>query len=113
MLTVCRFWGVDGSVTALHVEEEVRGKGLGKAVTARLLQTLVEGEWEEGEDGEKGNWKGFVGLTKEQAWTHLDVGEKNVASIAVAKGLGGTEAWLVFWTWMDLGRAVKELEEMT
>lgn len=105
---------MDGSVTSLHVEEEVRGKGLGKAVTARLLEMLVEGQWEAGgEDGEERTWKGFIGLTREQAWAHMDVGEKNAASIAVAEGLGGTRAWLVFWTWMDLERAVKELEEMS
>ena len=104
-------------MTTLHVEEDFRGKGLGKAVTARLLRTLVGGEWEDGggkeEDGGQGEerkWKGFVGIEQEQAWAHMDTGEENGASIAVAEGLGGRYAWLVFWTWIDLERAVRELE---
>ena len=84
---------------------------------------LVGGEWEvgggkgDGEeggggDGEARRWKGFLGVEGEQAWAHMDVGETNGASIAVAKALGGRCAWLVFWTWVDLERVVEELERM-
>ena len=91
------------------MEETFRGRGLGKAIAGRLLQTLVEGEGGKGGGEEKRKWKGFTGVEQEQAWAHSDVAEYNEASIGVAKGLGGTYAWVVFWTWMDLERAMKEM----
>lgn len=76
-------------------------------VTAGLVEMLVDGRWEEGgggggEDGEEWGGKGFGGLTQEQAWAHMDVGEENVASVGLPRGWVGRALGLCFglgWIW--------------
>lgn len=84
------FMGLDGSLTALHVEAGFRGRGLAKAVVGRLFREHlgVFGEVE----------------LEEEGWAHSDVAVENWESRGVAKSLGGTEGWEVFWVRVDLGK---------
>ncbi|KAJ9648416.1 hypothetical protein H2199_001271 [Coniosporium tulheliwenetii] len=89
-LVAWAFMGLDGSLTALHVEADFRGRGLAKAVVGRLFREHLK-------------VFGEVGL-EEEGWAHSDVAVENWESRGVAKSLGGTEGWEVFWVRVDLER---------
>lgn len=84
------FISLDGSLTTWWVEEEWRGKGLGKAVAKKVLNRMWEGGRQDG--SEKGN----------VAWGHADVAVENWTSRRGLAGLGGVEDWVVRWIWVDL-----------
>lgn len=84
------FLGLDGSLTTLHTEEGYRGKGIAKAVAARIFRTYAP---ELAVDLE-GN-----------AWSHADVYADNVQSESVCRSLGGRAMWRCFWVRIDLERA--------
>lgn len=81
------FVGLDGSLTTLHVEPEWRGKGLAKAITAKLFREKMGMFWERG-------------LTK---WTHGYVIRGNKESEGMCRSLGGRSEWDVYWVRVDLG----------
>jgi hypothetical protein len=84
------FLGLDGSLTTLHTEEAYRGKGIAKAVAARIMRLYAPGL----AVGPKGN-----------AWSHADVYTGNVQSEGVCRSLGGEALWKCFWLRIDLERA--------
>ncbi|KAF1948804.1 hypothetical protein CC80DRAFT_451932 [Byssothecium circinans] len=81
------FLGLDGSLTTLHTEAEYRGKGIAKAVAAKIFREHAP---ELAVDGE-GN-----------AWAHADVYEGNVQSESVCRSLGGHPSVRIFWIRIDL-----------
>lgn len=81
------FVGLDGSLSTLHVEPEYRGKGLAKAVMAKLFKEKMDLFWEEGVE----------------RVAHDYVIKGNEASVGVSKSMGGKSEWEVFWCRMDLG----------
>jgi len=81
------FLGVDGSLSALHVEERYRGRGVARAVAVRL--------WER----ELGV---FTGTDGGERWASADVATYNRESNAVCKGLGGEVAYIDYWLRVDL-----------
>lgn len=89
------FLGVDASLTTLHVEPEYRGKGLAKAVTAKLWSTCLpvflnpEGHEE----------------TLSETWAHADVLVDNAASNGVSKSLGGKLLYVDYWMRVDTSKA--------
>ncbi|KIW03900.1 uncharacterized protein PV09_04743 [Verruconis gallopava] len=89
------FLGPDGSLISLHTEPEFRGKGFAKSLASKLFR---EGD--------------FVTQTKSNpaystVWYHADVALDNNSSRRVCKGLGGEEAWIVYWIRVDL-KALKD-----
>lgn len=80
------FVGLDGSLTTLHVEGEYRGKGLAKAITAKLFTEKMEELWE--------------GRVDKMAHGYVVVG--NDASSAVSQSLGGKSGWLAYWIRVNL-----------
>lgn len=82
------FVGLDGSLTTLHVEPEYRGKGLAKAITAKLFQEKMDWLWEDGVD----------------KMSHGYVIEGNDASSAVCSSLGGKNGWKAYWIRVNLER---------
>lgn len=82
------FVGLDGSLTALHVEKAWRGKGLAKAIALKLWREKMGRFWEEG-------------VTR---WAHDYVVEGNTASVATSESLGGKWIGDTFWVRLDLGR---------
>lgn len=89
------FLGLDGSLTTLHTEEEWRGKGIAKAVAAKIMREGAEGLAVD-EDGE--------------AWGHADVYVDNLQSESVCRSLGGEVGASILWCRIDLGRAGKSVE---
>lgn len=84
------FLGLDGSLTTLHTEPEYRGKGIAKAVAARIFR----------------NFAPELAVDKEgTAWAHGDVYAGNDQSEAVCRSLGGKASWKIFWVRIDLSRA--------
>lgn len=84
------FLGLDGSLTSLHTEEEYRGKGIAKAVAARIFRQYAPG----------------LAVDKDgNAWSHADVYTDNLQSEMVCKSLGGKATWKCFWLRIDLQRA--------
>ncbi|USP77248.1 hypothetical protein yc1106_04522 [Curvularia clavata] len=84
------FLGLDGSLVTLHTEEAYRGKGIAKAVAARLLR------------------KHALGLAVDDegnSWSHADVYLGNIQSESVCRSLGGKALWRCFWLRIDLERA--------
>ncbi|KAK1769954.1 hypothetical protein QBC33DRAFT_529693 [Phialemonium atrogriseum] len=77
------FLGLDGSLTSLHCEEPYRGRGLAKALAARLMRDHL-GDF--GDDG----------------WCSADVSIRNPQSQGVCRSLHGKRAWKVSWFWVDL-----------
>jgi GNAT superfamily N-acetyltransferase len=73
------FVSLDGSMVTLYVEEEYRGRGLGRAVGSAIMR-VMEGEGE------------YIG--------HVDIIKGNNASVAVVKGLEGQMGWDVKWVWV-------------
>lgn len=84
------FLGVDGSLTTLHTEPEYRGKGIAKAVAAKIIREYAP-ELAVDEEG--------------TAWAHADVYVGNSQSEAVCKSLGGKPLWKHHWIRLDIGRA--------
>jgi hypothetical protein len=84
------FLGLDGSLVALHTEEAWRGKGIAKAVAAKLMRQYAPGIAVD----DAGN-----------AWSHADVYVGNVQSESVCRSLGGNALWKCFWLRIDLERA--------
>jgi hypothetical protein len=84
------FVGPDGSLATLHTEPEYRGQGLAKAVTTKLFNERLK-LFDEEEGKEEGGWL-----------AHSNVAMDNVQSSAVARSLGGTPGWVVYWLRVDL-----------
>jgi hypothetical protein len=84
------FLGLDGSLTTLHTEPELRGKGIAKAVAARIIREYAPG-LAIGDDG--------------NAWSHADVYVNNVQSERVCRSLGGNALWKDYWVRIDLEKA--------
>jgi GNAT superfamily N-acetyltransferase len=83
------FLGVDGSLTTLHTEPEYRGKGVAKAVAARIFREFAP-ELAVDDQG--------------TAWAYGNVYVGNVQSEAVCRSLGGEPLWRIFWIRISLGR---------
>lgn len=84
------FLGLDGSLTTLHTEPEWRGKGIAKAVAARIIGEYAPGLAVDDE----GN-----------AWSHADVYVGNAQSESVCRSLGGKAMWEHYWVRIDLSEA--------
>jgi hypothetical protein len=84
------FLGLDGSLTTLHTEQEYRGKGVAKAVAARIIREHAPG---------------LAVDDKGIAWSHADVYVGNIQSESVCKSLGGKPLWKDFWVRIDLEKA--------
>lgn len=84
------FLGLDGSLTTLHTEPEYRGRGVAKAVAAKIFREHAPGLAVD----EKGN-----------AWAHADVYAGNVQSESVCRSLGGKASAKIFWVRIDIARA--------
>lgn len=84
------FLGLDGSLTTLHTEPDYRGKGIAKAVAAKICREHAPG---------------LAVDVKGNAWSHADVYMGNVQSEGVCRSLGGKALWKDYWIRIDLGRA--------
>lgn len=84
------FLGLDGSLTTLHTEPELRGKGIAKTVATRIIGECAPGLAVD-DDG--------------NAWSHADVYVGNVQSESVCKSLGGKAMWEHYWVRIDLSKA--------
>jgi hypothetical protein len=84
------FLGLDGSLTTLHTEPECRGKGIAKAVAAKIICDYAPGLAVDDE----GN-----------AWCHADVYLGNIPSESVCRSLGGKALWKDYWVRIDLEKA--------
>jgi hypothetical protein len=84
------FLGLDGSLTTLHTEPEQRGKGIAKAVAAKIMRECAPGLAVD----DMGN-----------AWSHADVYLGNIQSESVCRSLGGKALWKDYWVRIDLGMA--------
>ncbi|KAI2479177.1 FR47 domain containing protein [Pyrenophora tritici-repentis] len=84
------FLGLDGSLVTLHTEEAYRGKGIAKAVAAKLF---------------KQHAAGLAVDDQSNAWGHADVYTGNVQSESVCRSLGGKPLWRCFWVRIDLEKA--------
>jgi ribosomal protein S18 acetylase RimI-like enzyme len=84
------FSGLDGSLTTLHTEPEYRGKGIAKAVAAKIMREWVP----ELANDDAGN-----------AWAHADVYLGNTQSENVCRSLGGQGVWKDYWVRIDLEKA--------
>lgn len=84
------FLGLDGSLTSLQTEPEYRGKGIAKAVAAKIFRVYTPGLAVD----EQGN-----------AWANADVYEGNVQSKSVCRSLGGRALWKTFWVRIDISKA--------
>jgi ribosomal protein S18 acetylase RimI-like enzyme len=84
------FLGLDGSLTTLHTEPEHRGKGIAKAVAAKIIREYAPGLAVD----ERGN-----------AWSHADVYLGNIQSEIVCRSLGGKALWKDYWVRIDLEKA--------
>lgn len=83
------FLGLDGSLTTLHTEEEHRGKGIAKAVAARIIKQYAPG----------------IAIDDQgAAWSHADVYKGNAQSENVCRSLGGKALWTHYWVRIDLDR---------
>jgi GNAT superfamily N-acetyltransferase len=77
-------------LTTLHTEPEWRGRGIAKAVAAKLIKECAPGLAVD----EKGS-----------AWSHADVYVGNVQSESVCRSLGGKAMWEHYWVRIDLSKA--------
>ncbi|KAF2622784.1 hypothetical protein BU25DRAFT_205524 [Macroventuria anomochaeta] len=84
------FLGLDGSLTTLHTEPEWRGKGIAKAVAARIIGECAPG---------------LAVDESEMAWSHADVYVGNAQSESVCRSLGGKAMWEHYWVRIDLSKA--------
>jgi hypothetical protein len=84
------FLGSDGSLVTLHTEEGWRGKGIAKAVAAKLFTQYAPGLAVDDE----GN-----------AWSHADVYVGNIPSESMCRSLGGKALWKCFWVRIDLEKS--------
>jgi hypothetical protein len=83
------FLGIDGSLTTLHTESEHRGKGIAKAVGAKIMREYAPGLAVDDEGS---------------AWSHADVYAGNIQSESVCRSLGGKALWKDYWVRIDLDR---------
>jgi GNAT superfamily N-acetyltransferase len=83
------FLGLDGSLTTLHTEPRYRGKGIAKAIAAKIFRDFAPGLAVD-----------YAGT----AWAHADVYTGNLQSEAVCRSLGGEPLWKHFWVRIDLGK---------
>ena len=84
------FLGLDGSLVTLHTEEGWRGKGIAKAVAAKLFRQYAPG----------------IAVDDEGSpWSHADVYVGNIPSESVCKSLGGKALWKCFWVRIDLEKS--------
>ncbi|KAF1839898.1 uncharacterized protein K460DRAFT_371847 [Cucurbitaria berberidis CBS 394.84] len=84
------FLGLDGSLTALHTEEGYRGKGIAKAVAAKIFRQYAPG----------------LAVNQEgNAYSHADVYVGNLQSESVCRSLGGKPMWKCFWVRINLEKA--------
>lgn len=72
------FLSLDGTLGTLHCEEPYRGRGLAKAVAAKVIRDHNQ---EFGDDG----------------WCLADVHIDNVQSQGVCKSIGGKKGWRTSW----------------
>jgi GNAT superfamily N-acetyltransferase len=80
------FIGPDGALASLQVEEEYRGKGLAKRLSARIVTDSL----------------------KEEGYGQAHVADGNVASQAVCKSIGGTVmGGTKHWVLIDLNRVLE------
>ncbi|KAF9699869.1 hypothetical protein EKO04_002169 [Ascochyta lentis] len=84
------FLGLDGSLTTLHTEPEWRGKGIAKAIAARIIGECAPGLAVDDEGS---------------AWSHADVYVGNAQSESVCRSLGGKAMWEHYWVRIDLSKA--------
>ena len=84
------FLGLDGSLVTLHTEEAYRGKGIAKAVAAKIFRQYA---------------LGLAVDNQANAWAHADVYTGNVQSENVCRSLGGKPLWRCFWVRIDLEKA--------
>jgi hypothetical protein len=84
------FLGLDGTLTTLHTEPEHRGKGLAKAVAAKIMREYAPGLAVD----DIGN-----------AWSHADVYVGNTQSESVCRSLGGKALWKDYWVRINLDLA--------
>jgi GNAT superfamily N-acetyltransferase len=90
------FLGLDGSLTTLHTEPEFRGRGIAKAVAAKIFRECAP----------------KLAVDDQGAvWAHADVYKGNMQSEAVCRSLGGHAAWKIFWVRIDLASAGKSAQE--
>lgn len=76
------FLGLDGSIWTLHCEEAYRGRGIAKALAARLIRR-------------------YNGVFSDDGWCQADVAATNPASQAVCRSLGGKRTWSSSWNLLD------------
>jgi hypothetical protein len=89
------FLGLDGSLTTLHTEPEQRGKGIAKAVAAKIMR-----DWA----------PGLAIDASGNAWAHADVYLGNTQSESVCRSLGGNQVWKDYWVRIDLEKAGRLME---
>ncbi|KAF2800054.1 hypothetical protein K505DRAFT_293570 [Melanomma pulvis-pyrius CBS 109.77] len=89
-LVAWAFLGLDGSLTSLETEPEYRGKGIAKAVAAKVIGEYAPGLAVD----EQGN-----------AWANAQVYEGNVKSKSVCRSVGGRALWKTFWVRIDVSKA--------
>jgi hypothetical protein len=81
------FLGLDGSLTTLHTQPEWRGRGIAKAVAAKIFREHAPGLAVDG----AGN-----------AWAHADVYVGNRESERVCGSLGGRAGMQIYWVRIDV-----------
>lgn len=88
-LVAWAFLGLDASLTSLHVDENLRGSGMGKKVAQLAFGLLPDAT-------------GFPGIQDGEEWCHGDTEWSNLGSIGVMRGLGGEFGWNCHWVSLDL-----------
>lgn len=82
------FIGLDAALTTLHVEPEWRGKGIAKALSAKIFRENMRRFWEAG--------------MEKVAHAYVAVG--NTASERMCISLGGKSDWECYWIRVDLSK---------
>jgi hypothetical protein len=81
------FLGLDGSLTTLHTQPEWRGRGIAKAVAAKIFREHAPG----------------LAVDREgNAWAHADVYVGNRQSESVCRSLGGQPRMQIYWVRIDV-----------
>ncbi|KAL4864838.1 hypothetical protein BDV12DRAFT_200745 [Aspergillus spectabilis] len=87
------FLGFDGSLCSLHVEPEVRGRGLAAVVGREVMKRGV-GRFEP--DSDSGDEQALAKEEKKK-WFFADVAVENSASRRVMAKMGGLVGWTIAW----------------